>query len=81
VKPFSFHHVYRERNGDAYHLSKAGLELVEGVWHIQELVDRKSSEYFHAPCPMRTSDYVPSISFLSWFEAQYISFYVIYGAF
>jgi hypothetical protein len=43
----SFHHMYREINGKSDGLSKAGLQLENGQWHIQELKDSQHSAYFH----------------------------------
>ena len=41
------HHMYKEVNGKSYGLSKAGLQLENGQWHIQELKDSQHSAYFH----------------------------------
>lgn len=43
----SFQHVYRERNEEADGLSKAGLQLDPGSWHIQGHKDSQLSEYLH----------------------------------
>jgi hypothetical protein len=40
-----FLHIYRERNEEADGLSKAGLQMEPGLWHVQEYRDGQSSEY------------------------------------
>lgn len=35
-------HVYRERNEKEDGLSNAGLQLVPGVWHVQEVMECQS---------------------------------------
>lgn len=45
----SFAHVYRERNKDADALSKTGLLLDAGTWHIQKPLAGHASEYVHTP--------------------------------
>jgi len=42
-----FHYMYREINGEGDGLSKACLQLENGMWHIPDLKDSQHSEYFH----------------------------------
>ena len=42
-------HVYRERNEEAYRLSKAGLNLELGTWKILETKDAEVYDFFHRP--------------------------------
>jgi hypothetical protein len=44
---FSIRHVYKERNMEAYSLSKARLSLDHGQWRIKETKDGTHYKYFH----------------------------------
>ena len=45
----TYKHVYRERNEEAYRLSKAGLNLELGTSKILETKDAEVYEFFHRP--------------------------------
>jgi hypothetical protein len=46
---FSIKNVYQEWNKDVYSLSKEWLHLDFGTWHIQEVKNKHTHEYFHRP--------------------------------
>jgi hypothetical protein len=46
---YSLKHVYREQNQLVDSLSKAGLQLPHGTWHISETKDEDTYEFFHRP--------------------------------
>ena len=43
------HHVYSERNTEAYKLSKGGLKMEQGTWKIMETGIGAHFEYYHKP--------------------------------
>jgi hypothetical protein len=42
-------HVYREHNQLADSLSKDGLQLLFGSWHITEMAGEEAYEFYHRP--------------------------------
>jgi ribonuclease HI len=46
---FSLRHVYRDQNSVADSLSKAGIQLTFGQWHITESDGEDFFEYYHHP--------------------------------
>jgi ribonuclease HI len=49
LNDYSFNHVYRERNQLVDSLSKVGLHLPHGSWHILETKEEDTYEFFHRP--------------------------------
>lgn len=46
---YSMWHVYSERNMATDPLSKAGLQLDIGQWHLEEIKEGTHFEFFHRP--------------------------------
>jgi hypothetical protein len=42
-------HVYRDRNMTSDTLSKEGLQLLQGQWHVTEKKGKDTNAFFHRP--------------------------------
>jgi ribonuclease HI len=58
---FFIQHVYRERNMVVDQLSKAGIHMEQGQWHIVEDLDGIIQEYYHRPFIEDQQDPYPSL--------------------